>query len=183
MIHLVPVSKKLPEFPAIRALYREAFPPEEQAPFWLLMRKTTLPMTDFWAFYEQETWVGFAYVIQNETLAYLFYLAIAPEQRGKGYGHQAMVCLKEQYASKTLFLSLETLDEQAENYEQRKKRHTFYQQCGLSDLPYQIQEGKVLYDGMGTGGEIHPSDYDNLVRQYLGTFFHRLVKMKLYPKQ
>lgn len=52
MIHLVPVSKRLPEFPAIRALYREAFPPEEQAPFWLLMRKTTLPMTDFWAFYE-----------------------------------------------------------------------------------------------------------------------------------
>lgn len=113
MIHLVPVSKRLPEFSAIRALYREAFPPEEQAPFWLLMRKTTLPMTDFWAFYEQETWVGFAYVIQNETLAYLFYLAIAPEQRGKGYGHQAMACLKEQYASKTLFLSLETLDEQA----------------------------------------------------------------------
>lgn len=107
MIHLVPVSKRLPEIPAIRALYREAFPPEEQAPFWLLMRKTTLPMTDFWAFYEQETWVGFAYVIQNETLAYLFYLAIAPEQRGKGYGHQAMACLKEQYASKTLFLSLE----------------------------------------------------------------------------
>lgn len=32
-------------------------------------------------------------------------------------------------------------------------------------------------------GEIHSSDYDNLVRQYLGTFFHRLVKMKLYPKQ
>ena len=96
---------------------------------------------------------------------------------------EAMAYLKEQYASKTLFLSLETLDEQAENYEQRKKRHTFYQQCGLSDLPYQIQEGKVLYDGMGTGGEIHPSDYDGLVRQYLGTFFHRLVKMKLYPKQ
>ena len=119
MIHLVPVSKKLPEFPVIRALYRQAFPPEEQAPFWLLMRKTKLPMTDFWAFYEQETWVGFAYVIQNEILAYLFYLAIAPEQRGKGYGHQAMACLKEQYASKTLFLSLETLDEQAENYEQR----------------------------------------------------------------
>lgn len=95
MIHLVPVSKKLPEFPVIRALYRQAFPPEEQAPFWLLMRKTKLPMTDFWAFYEQETWVGFAYVIQNETLAYLFYLAISPEQRGKGYGHQAMACLKE----------------------------------------------------------------------------------------
>ena len=54
--------------------------------------------------------------------------------------HLAIEALKKQYHGSRFFLALETLDKAADNYEQRVKRHSFYEKCGLSDMPYKLKE-------------------------------------------
>ena len=176
-MELIGVTKKLPEFKLIKQLYNEAFPDDERAPFNLLMRKAK--KADFFAFYDNGKWVGLTYIVRHNNLAYIFYIAITPEQRGKGYGTAAMKALIEFYKDCRLFLALEQLDKTAENYDQRVKRHEFYKNCGLSKLPYQIKEGNVIYDIMGVGGKVEPEEYRALIDNYLGWFMKRIVDMRI----
>lgn len=176
-MELIKVTKKLPEFKAVKQLYNEAFPDDERAPFGLLMRKAG--KADFFAFYDNGNWVGLTYIVRHNRLAYIFYIAITPKQRGKGYGTAAMKTLIEYYKDCRLFLALEQLDKTAENYDQRVKRHEFYKNCGLSELPYRIKEGNVIYDIMGVGGKVEPEEYRALIDNYLGWFMKRIVDMRI----
>ena len=150
----------------------------ERAPFCLLARKAEEGRAEFWELYDGEFLAGFAYVVRSRDLAYLFYFAICPELRGKGYGSASLSALKKQYEGCRLFLALETPDASAPNNEQRLKRHAFYQNCGLSDLPYKLKEASVVYSLMGDGGEIAPEEYQEMMDAYLGRFLRRLVDMR-----
>lgn len=176
-MELIKVTRKSPKYNDIKRLYLQAFPKEERAPFGMLMRKANA--ADFFALYDNTKWIGLAYIVRREQLAYIFYIAVTPEQRGKGYGTAAMKALIEYYKGCRLFLALEQLDKSAENYEQRIKRHEFYKKCGLSDLPYKIKEGGVVYDIMGVGGKVEPEEYRELIDNYLGWFMKRVVDMRI----
>lgn len=176
-MELIKVTRKLPDYQEIKRLYNESFPDDERAPFSLLMRKAK--KADFFAFYEDKKWLGLTYIVRLDRLAYIFYIAITPEQRGKGYGTAAMKALVEYYKDCRLFLALEQLDKTADNYEQRVKRHEFYKNCGLSELPYRIKEGNVIYDIMGVGGKVEPEEYRALIDNYLGWFMKRIVDMRI----
>ncbi len=176
-MELIKVTKKLNTYCDIKKLYLQAFPKEERAPFSLLMRKANA--ADFFALYDNSKWVGLSYIVRRGQLAYIFYLAISPNERGKGYGSAAMKALIEYYKNCRLFLALEQLDKTADNYEQRLKRHAFYKSCGLSDLPYKIKEGGVVYSIMGVGGKVEPEEYRELIDSYLGWFLKRVVDMRI----
>lgn len=178
-MQLIRVTKKLKEYKQIKQLYHQAFPRNERAPFWLLMRKSKQPTADFLALYDNKNWVGIAYIVKGEQLAYLFYLAIKPEARGKGYGAEVLDILRERYQESKFFLALETLDKTADNYEQRLKRHSFYEKCGLSDMPHQIKEASVIYDIMGVGEAVEPQEYRQLMQNYLGKFFSTLIDTRM----
>ena len=178
-MQLVKVSKDIKEYKSIKNLYKKAFPIDERAPFWLLMRKANQSSADFWALYDEKEWIGIAYVVRYKQLAYIFYLAIAQEKRSKGYGEKVMNTLKDYYNGNRLFLALEALDETANNYEQRVKRHSFYEKCGLSDLPYKIKEAFVIYDIMGIGGIVEPEEYRGMIEHYLGKFFSKMIDMRI----
>lgn len=178
-MQLIRVTKKLKDYKQVKQLYHQAFPRNERAPFWLLMKKSKQPSADFWALYDNENWLGIAYIVKGEQLAYLFYLAIKPEARGKGYGKKVIDILKERYQGCKFFLALEKLDKTAPNYEQRVKRHSFYEKCGLSDMPYQIKEGPVIYDIMGIGGNVEPQEYQGLLQNYMGKFYCRFIDMRM----
>ena len=178
-MQLIKVSRETDQYNSIKKLYRQAFPLNERAPFWLLMRRAGSPSADFWALYDQKKWIGIAYVIQHGRLAYLFYSAICKEERNKGYGEKSIELLKEHYKGNCFFLALEKPDESAANYQQRLKRHAFYKKCGLSDMPYSLKEASVVYDIMGTGGSVEPEEYRELVQTYLGRFLSRIIDMRI----
>ncbi len=178
-MQLVRVTKSIKEYKQIKKLYRLAFPWEERAPFFILMKKAKPSAADFWAMYDDKKWVGLAYVVKGDELAYIFYLAIKPDEQGKGYGGTALEILKDYYKGCKLFLALEPLDQTADNYEQRIKRHLFYEKCGLSDMPYKIKEASVIYDIMGIGGIVEPEEYGRMMENYLGKFYKRFVDMKI----
>lgn len=178
-MQLKEITKKSDDYVNVKKLYNRAFPAEEKAPFWLMMKKTKKENVDFWGLYDKEKWIGLAYVIRYNDLAYLFYLAIDYSQRGKGYGTKVMKLLQEKYMNFRLFLALETLDKNADNYNERVKRHNFYKRAGLTELPYHLREAMVVYDIMGTNGKIEPEEYGALISDYIGGFLSKIFKMRI----
>lgn len=143
-MELIKIDKHSKDLKEIKGIILEAFPPEERPPFRFLIRRTGKPFVDFWGAYDEGRLVGITYVVHSEGAAYLFFLAIANKERGKGYGGALLEMMKEKYAPECLFLALEPLDPKAENYEQRVNRHNFYLRHGLKDMPYQAKEGSVV---------------------------------------
>lgn len=168
------------EIRQIRELYFSAFPREERSPFGLMKRRAKQGVGRMLAAKDGGEFVGFTYIIESADCAYLFYLAIVPQTRGAGYGSAILAQLREMYADKRIFLARESLDESADNYEQRVRRHEFYLRNGFSDLNCKIRELTVTFDVMSVGGEITPEDYKNLIIPWCGKFRQKHYPMKLF---
>ena len=69
------------------------------------------------------------------------------------------------YKDYRLFLALENCNEESENKEQRIKRHNFYLNCGLHDLPYKLKEATVVFSIMGIGSAVEPEEYKALMNR------------------
>lgn len=69
--------------PAISALYLEAFPESERAPFGKLLRRAKKPNVSFFACLDGDIWAGFVYVVNYRDMSYIFYLAIDEKLRGR----------------------------------------------------------------------------------------------------
>lgn len=171
------VTPALYEYKKIKQLYLTAFPADERAPFPLLMMKSYRKNADFYGIYIDGLWVGMVYVVSRGDVSYIFYLAIAKEHRGKGFGSTLIKALLRRYEGQRLFLALEQLDESAPNYEERLRRRHFYEKNGLHDLHCHIREGNVVFDTMGTA-PIAPEEYNALMREYLGFFLRGLAGME-----
>lgn len=151
------------EYEMIGQLYQRAFPKDERAPFSLLERKANQGKAQMLVAKDGDTLVGFAYVIYDAEVVYLFYFAVEDAFRGKGYGTAILQALQKAFAGKRLFLAREQLDSHADNYEQRVKRRNFYLHAGFQDQPARIKEANVVYDVMSMGGAITPAEYERLI--------------------
>ncbi len=178
-ITLKRTEKSLPEYRQIKHLYQSAFPAEERAPFRLLMKRRRREGVDFWAVYAEDSWVGIAYVIKSENLAYLFYLAMDPSCRGKGYGSDTLRALKREYADKNLLIAIEPLQEGAPNYEQRVRRKQFYLKNGLKELHCKIREARMIYEALGTGETVSPTEYQSMMHRYLGPVMKHIISTEI----
>ncbi len=167
------------EYQTISQLYQRAFPKDERAPFSMLERKANQGKGLMLAAKDGETLVGFAYVIHDAKVAYLFYFAVEDAARGQGYGTAILKALQKEFAGKRLFLAREQLDSKADNYEQRVKRRNFYLHAGFQDLPSRIKEAGVVYDVMSLGGDVTPEEYDRLMVDWGGWLRCRLYGMRL----
>lgn len=174
------VTKKLPEYKQIKQLYFSAFPSEERAPFYLIIKRTKRENVDFLAIYCEKKWVGMIYIINYLDLSYVFYFALDDSQRGQGIGSAVLREIHKLYSGRRFFLALEQLDKNAENYAQRLSRSRFYLKNGLKKLSISIKEGNVLYDAMGFGGEVKPEEYREMMKNYTGFFFSKLYKIEMY---
>lgn len=167
------------DYKNIRRLYKSAFPKEERAPFFLLKRKVSRGNADVLIAGEHGEFMGFVYVVCYKDLVYLFYFAVDDKCRGRGFGSNILRLLKEKYGGKRIFLAREQLDENADNYGQRIKRHEFYLRNGFKDLPCHIREGNVIYDVMGIGGNVTSNEYDELITAWGGKMVKKMICMEL----
>lgn len=167
------------DFDMIKSLYIEAFPKCERAPFFFIKQRAKDLRGECWNIEENGHFIGMAYVIGNSKLAYLFYFAISKEMRGKGYGSRALSLIMDKYKNKKLFLALEDWKEDCDNKLQRIKRHEFYENCGLIDLPYKLREVNMVYSVMGTKREVGTDNFRQLADDYLGRVICKFIKMRL----
>lgn len=163
----------------LKKLYIGAFPANERAPFYMLKKRAKQGRGEMLAAYDNNELVGMAYIIGDTDLGYLFYFAIMPELRGKGYGSKILSLLRERYSGGRLFLAREQLDKSADNYSQRVKRHEFYLKNGFADLNATIREAGVVYDVMITNGKVSPQEYADLMLSWAGKLMCKIVGLEL----
>lgn len=165
------------------ALYFEAFPPEERAPWLLLAKKARNANVDNWGIYADSRFAGLMYVVNHADLSYVFYFAVKKDFRGMGLGARALKLVRKHYASRRFFLAIESLDPAADNYDERVKRRDFYLRGGLLPMGMNVQEGSVVYELLGCGGKVAAEEYSALIAEYLGKTVFRGVTMRILPPE
>ncbi len=166
----------------IKKLYRSAFPANERAPLFILFKRTDNGRDSFYAVVDDEKFIGLVYTISTAKLVYVFFLAVAEEMRGKGYGSKILAQLKETYSDKTVCLMIEDTEEHdAANIDERMNRLRFYKRNGFERLYIKINEAGVNYELLGTDTSVTQTDFLAMMKDWLGSFLFRIIyrKMKL----
>lgn len=149
--------------------------------FWLLKKKTQRRIAEFCSLYDNDEWVGFIYTLKNDSLAYVFFLAIDDTKRSHGYGSKLIKLLTERYAGLVIGLSAERPDDQAENNEQRIRRQKFYQRNDfLHSGYYSVEKGGEKFDFLTyQGQQIEQNEYPKIMRECLGLFQRFILPVKM----
>ena len=132
-LEIIEVKKRKKEYKEIKELMIKVFPQNELFPTWLLLLFSKRKLVDFYAYYStNQEFVGLSYVVADDKMAFILYLAVNDKLQGNGYGSQILEIIKEKYKDKEITLHMECVDKNANNYEQRVKRLHFYQKMDLA---------------------------------------------------
>lgn len=149
---------------AVCALAKEAFPPEEYLAPAHLVRMAGEGDFDFLALHDGGRFVGFLAVRTHGAMTYLFFLAIAPEVRGQGYGSRALETFRTRYPEMRHVVDLERLDEQAPNRLQRARRRRFYLRNGFHETGLFLAYLGVEYEVLCMEDGFRPEEFRALMR-------------------
>ena len=167
----------------IKKLYRSAFPANERAPLFVLFRRTGNGRDSFCAVEDNERFIGLVYTISTAKFVYVFFLAVAEEMRGKGYGTGILARLKEMHSDKAVCLMIEDPEEpDAENTDERINRLKFYQRNGFERLYIKINEAGVNYELLGTDKSVTQAAFLGMMKDWLGKFLFKIIYRKMNVK-
>lgn len=147
----------------IERLCRNAFPANERRPLAPLLSDRS-GCGEAFAFFEEETFVGFACLLSVWDISHLIYFAVCDSLRGKGYGTAALSLLRDEKRGYRLIADIEEVREAA-NAVQRRRRRDFYLRAGYT-------ESEVVYDWRGEryrilicGGTIDADEFEAFWRE------------------
>ena len=91
------ITKEFPELDRVERLNNEAFPEEERIPLSEFLQLDGHDDYHFFAFYDEDDFVGFASVLYNDKVFYVSFFAIVPQMRSHGYGSEIIDKLVDFY--------------------------------------------------------------------------------------
>lgn len=145
-------------------LAKEAFPPEEYLAPAELERMAQAENFDFLALLDEGGFVGFMVVQTYGEMAYLFFLAIEPTCRSKGYGSRALETLEACYPGRQRVVDLEMLDDAAPNNEQRRRRRSFYLKNGYRATGFFLSYLGVDYEVLCMDEDFSPEQFKAMMK-------------------
>jgi len=158
------------DYAKVKRLYRTTFPVYERIPVSILYRNRNKDCAGFYSIYDEGNWVGLIYLLEGRDMIYIWYLAVNKSNQSKGYGGAVLEKVKHDYPDKAITLAVETLREDAPNFEQRKRRKAFYQRHGFESSGYTTNLKSMSFDLLVFGGEFHPESFKSLTREFGGKF-------------
>ncbi len=153
---------------AVKALYVDAFPPEERKPFSIIEDKVREGSMEILCMEEDGRFLGLAIMILHGDIALLDYLAVSPESRGCGVGTRTLSLLKERYPDRTLLLEIEDPDEPSDNTAERLRRQDFYARNGMVSMDYRVWLFGVKMIILTDGEEVPFSRYHAIFLEVFG---------------
>lgn len=162
----------------VKNLYISSFPKEERAPFGLMKIYARRKSTDFYCIYDNEIFVGLTYILHDDTIAYVSYLAINSELRGQGYGSKVLSYLKDKYKGKKIILAIEPVTPDSNNYEERVNRKKFYNKNGFYEMNFNIFEMGEEFEILGyddNGRIVSVTEFETFISGVLGRLVFKLV--------
>ena len=160
MLSMKPIGGTPDELKKAKALYYRAFPKNERRSFPELV-ENRFGSTEVFCFYDEETFVGMACLLNTSTISHIIYLAVDESLRGNGYGSKALDLLHQSKPGKKIMVDIEVPDEQAENAEQRRMRKKFYLRAGYEETPVKYEWRQENYEILSIGGQISEAEYDD----------------------
>lgn len=152
------------DVPLFDRINNEAFPPSERMSMAEIFELGSKTDTDVLGIYDSNQPVGFTVVMKNEVCGYVFFYAIDERFRSKGYGSAAIKRLVEEYNGLQLILDFESIDENTDNFEQRKRRKQFYLKNGFRVTGrYTKLSGEMFEVVYGSGEEFEVQAFERLL--------------------
>ena len=164
------------EIKNIKKLYREAFPAQEQKPFFLLKalhRKGKAEILYLW----DGDFRGLAITLLFKDLVLLDYFAVSEGERGKGYGSAAIAAILERYRGKRVLIEIESPDDHAENNAQRLQRRRFYLRNGFTDLALPVCVYGTDFELLANQCSVTYDEYVSIYRFTIGKYFTRKINI------
>lgn len=179
MIKFLDINKSKAARRLVRRLYSSAFPIAERAPFVFLQYRSKSNCADFFAVYDNEQFAGLVYNIYYKDLVYVFYLAVDADCRSKGYGSKILKEIQQRFKGKRLILSIEEVNPDSANYEQRKRRKAFYEKNGFRDSGVRVAELGVIYEVMLYGEQTSKEEYMQMMKSFTGNIIYNMFYKNL----
>ena len=159
----------------VERLLDTLFPAEEHYPMEWLKAWAQRDMTDYFAFFDGEAFLGFYYGFHTDTMVYGLYLAIDPALQSKGYGTAIIRLLRERFGSRNIAFCVEPLDEDAPNMEQRKMRLKLYERLGFRLTGYSSRAPERYWVLSDKGEAFRNEEFEKLLLELFGGWVHPQV--------
>jgi len=173
------ITKNLPELQEVKHTLKTLFPPREMAPLWFLISRAKQKHIDFLAFYDDDKFVGLTFLVTQNDLTLVAYLATAACVHSKGYGSQILTYIKNKYPNNRLTLTIDEIDEKAGNNLQRTKRKEFYAKNDfLPTNNLKIKIRGMIFEVLNHNGNAQLADHQQIMKKYLSGFIATFYKPK-----
>lgn len=163
----------------VKEIYLEAFPKQEQKPFFVLKHSVKSGKSQLFTALEKNVLLGFVVVVPYQNMVMVDYLAVSQEIRSRGTGSRIMQEVLRLFVGKKIVLLIERLNECAENNEQRISRRRFYIKNGFTSSDIFIHGASGDMEVLNYGGKISPIDYLKLQKYTLGKLFFCFSRITL----
>ena len=167
----------------IKDIYMEAFPKRERKPYFVLRQSVKREKAVLMTATEGNQLLGFVVLIPYQDMVMVDYLAVSSKVRSKGTGSFIMQNVCRQYADKKIVLLIESLDDAAENKEQRAARRRFYLKNGFTSSDIFIEGPSGEMEILNYGGNVSQKEYLALQEYALGKIFFKLSKIRVIKKK
>lgn len=130
----------------VSSLLESAFPEDERPPTKYFFKSLEKKENKLYAYYLDNTFIGFAFLSFYQDVCYIFFLAVVEEYRHQGFGGQIIEDIKKEYLDLVLLLCYEEVDPKYPNYEERVIRQKFYFSHGFKPNKLKTNEYGVIYE-------------------------------------
>lgn len=178
-IKLIPAIADKENLNKIKFLYQNAFPKSERAPFWLLRYKAKQGDVSLNSLYDDESWIGLICTSKYGGILLVLYFAIDDSCRSRGYGTRVLTRLREDHPDKRIVLTIEPIDEEADNYDQRVKRKRFYEKNGFTSAGIIVEGLGQPFELLISRGSVTPEDVQKVYKSFLGSFLWTMLSLLL----
>ena len=117
---------------------------------------------------------GLVITLLYKDMVLVDYLAIAPDKRKLGIGSKIVDEIRRRYKNRRIILEIETIDDTAENNEQRIRRKKFYIKNGLKSNEMLVRLNGIEMETMVFSEKI---DYEEYYSIYENTFSERICSL------
>ena len=142
----------------MKLLYERAFPENERRPFDDMMSSLNRRL-EMCAFYEDNDFCGFAFLLNCGDISHIIYFAIMEEMRGRGLGSRALSDMCKMKAGKRVIVDIERDIASSPNIAQRRKRKQFYLRNGFKETPVRYEWRGEQYEILSCGGPLSEKDF------------------------
>ena len=113
----------------VKKIYESSFPAVER--YLSVEEMVSSEDTKLYCLVDNNAVLGFMYLICFENMIFILYLAISKEYQSKGLGGYILKWCLNKFNDRKIYLNIEKVHKDADNYQMRKKRLDFYTKNGL----------------------------------------------------